>query len=253
MQKLSSNEIKLLRKSGKILKNALSEVILAIKPGISAASLDQIAESSIRQQGGTPSFKNYPPGDDNPFPAALCVSLNDEIVHGIPYPNKIIREGDIVSVDLGVNYHGMNTDMAKSVIAGSPKNKIDEKLIKVTEQALKIAIANAIAGHTTGDIGNAVEMYIKKEGFSVVRALVGHGVGRNVHEDPQIPNFGRKNEGEKLVSGIAVAIEPMVVVGSHDVKTSSDGWSVSTLDGSKAAHFEHTILIGSKRSEIITV
>lgn len=250
MQKLSEEEIALLRKSGEILRNALNEVVLSIKPGISSVSLDQIAESSIRKQGGVPSFKNY--GDERPFPAALCVSINDEIVHGIPSATKVVREGDIVSVDLGVNYRGMNTDMAKSVIAGKPQNKTDVKLLKVTEAALLAGIAEAHAGKTTGDVGYAVQKVAEKDGFNVVRALVGHGVGKEVHSDPQVPNFGQKGEGTVLVAGIAIAIEPMVVIGKYDIKTSSDGWSVYTIDGERSAHFEHTILIGEKKSEIIT-
>jgi methionyl aminopeptidase len=252
MQAFSEEEIKLLRKSGNILKIALEEVVSNIKPGISSVSLDQIAESSIRKQGGVPSFKNYGSGNEQPFPSALCVSVNDEIVHGIPSEKKIIREGDVVSVDLGVNYKGMFTDMAKTVIAGSPLSKIDEKLVRITEQSLKIGILAAYSGNTTGDIGFAVQSFVEKEGFNVVRALVGHGVGREVHSDPSVPNFGKKGEGIRLEKGIAIAIEPMVVEGKFDVTTSSDGWGVSTIDGKRSAHFEHTILIGDKKSEIIT-
>lgn len=252
MHRLSVEEVGLLRESGKILRKTLDEVVLSVKPGISALSLDQLAESLIRKQGGTPSFKNYPSQRGRSFPSALCVSINDEIVHGIPLKNKIIREGDIVSLDCGVNYRGINTDMAKSVIAGKARNKNDEKLIKVTDTALKLGISEAKIGNKVGDIGHAIQSYVEREGFNVVRALVGHGIGREVHCDPQVPNFGRKGDGFSLIPGIAIAIEPMVVSGDYNVQTKDDDWTVTTIDGKRAAHFEHTIYIGERKSEIIT-
>lgn len=252
MEKLNKEEIALLKESGSILKKALLEVANKVRPGISSLSLDEIAEASIRSQGATPSFKNYNSGGGSPFPSALCVSINDEIVHGIPSAKKIIQEGDIVSLDLGANYKGLNTDMAITVIAGKPKSKLDEKLVRVTEQALKIGIAQAKAGKTTGDIGSAIEEYVHKEGFEVVRALVGHGIGKKVHDDPQIPNFGEPKSGFRLTPGIAIAIEPMVVAGGFEVTTAADGWAVSTFDGKKSAHFEHTVFIDAKKSEVVT-
>jgi len=249
---LNSQEIEILKVSGKILSNSLKKVVLGVKPGIKASELNRIAEEEIRRQGAKPAFLNYPPDSDNPFPYSLCVSVNHEVVHGLASDTKVLKEGDIVGLDLGANYKGIFTDMAKSVIVGKAKSQKDIELLKVTEEALRVGIEHAVAGKKTGDIGYAIETYVKSKGYDVVRSLVGHGVGHSPHEDPQVPNFGYQNKGDLLVKNMAIAIEPMVVVGKHEVRTGKDGWTVLTADYKNAAHFEHTVLITDKKPVIIT-
>ncbi len=252
MDPLNSEEIQNLKTSGKILKTAVLEVENALKPGISTSKLNQIAESAIRKQGAKPSFLNYKAAASPPFPASLCVSINSKVVHGVPKEDEIIKEGDVVGLDLGCVYKGMYSDMAITKIAGAPKDPIHKKLVETTKEALNIGIKNVTVGGYTGDIGHAIQSYVESKGFNVVKALVGHGVGRSAHEDPQIPNFGEKGEGELLVENTAIAIEPMVAIGNSDIKTSDDGWTIETVDGSISAHFEHTVLITSKGAEVIT-
>ncbi len=234
-----------LRKSGTILSATLMQVKAAVRPGVRAAELDQLAERLIRAAGGRPAFKHY-----NGFPAALCVSINDEIVHGVPTAEVIIRDGDVVKLDLGVNYNGYYTDKATTVAVG----EIDfeaRRMIAVNKKALKIAIVNAKAGKKTGDIGNAVERYVEKQNFGVVRELCGHGVGKAVHEQPDIPNYGYRNSGDVLREGMVIAIEPMVTMGDWRVKETKTG-SFKTRDGSLAAHFEDTVIVRNGHAEIIT-
>lgn len=252
MTELSKKEIENLRICGKILSKSLKDAISAIKPGISSSVIDNIAEKSLRKNGAAPSFLNYPSHNDNRFPNSICISINNEVVHGIPYKDKIIREGDIVGVDLGAEYKGVYTDMAETVIVGKAKNKSDVLLVSVAKNALHEGIKKAIAGNTTGDIGYSIQKFVEGKGFNVVRALVGHGIGKAPHTDPQIPNFGEKGIGIKLKNNCAVAIEPMIVSGNYDVITQNDGWTVSTKDGSNSAHFEHTVLINKNSPEIIT-
>ena len=249
--KLKSGQIEHLKVCGKILKIALLEVLDAIKPGINGLALDKIAEKAIRKQGARPSFLNY--GEDsNPFPATICLSINDEVVHGVPLKEKIIRDGDLVSVDIGAEFHGIYTDTSATVVAGETKSNIDKKLLKVTKEALSLGINAAVAGAYTGDIGAVIQNHVEKNGFNVVKALVGHGIGTAPHQDPQVPNFGKRGTGVLLEPNMAIAIEPMVNIGTGDVKTSSDGWTVKTYDGARSAHFEHTILITQAKPVIIT-
>lgn len=248
---LTPEEIKNLKICGKILSSAMAEVLVAVKPGINAKTLDKIAEQSIRRQGAKPSFLNYG-GDDNPFPATLCVSINDEVVHGLPREDKVIRNGDIVSLDLGAKYGGVCTDMAKSVIAGTAKQS-DLKLLRITEESLYLGISVATAGAKTGDIGEKIQRFVESHDYSVVKALVGHGIGIEPHQDPQIPNFGKRGSGETLLENMAIAIEPMVNAGTGDVRSASDGWTVKTYDGKRSAHFEHTILITKGKACILTL
>lgn len=247
---LNSEEIKNLKICGKILAEAISEIAKNIKPGISGSTLDKIAEEAIRRQGAKPSFLNYGEAD-NPFPATICFSINDEVVHGIPTKNKIIRDGDIVSIDIGAEYHGVFTDAARSYIAGKAHPE-DQKLLRVTQESLNIGIAAAVAGARTGDIGHKIQKYVESNGFTVVKALVGHGIGLAAHQDPQVPNFGRAGEGDILVPDMAIAIEPMVNVGTGDVRCEMDGWTVKTYDGKRSAHFENTVLITKTKPLIIT-
>ena len=247
---LNDQEIKNLAVCGRILATALRKTASAVKPGISASSLNKIAEQEIRRQGAKPSFLNY--GDEtNPFPPSLCVSINDEVVHGIPGKDKIIREGDIVSLDLGAGYGGVYTDMARSVVAGKA-SPADIKLIRVAEEALNIGIGMATAGAMTGDIGSKIQQFVESNGYFVVKALVGHGIGLKPHQDPQVPNYGRAGEGDRLEAGMAIAIEPMVNIGTSDVRCAADGWTVKTYDGKRSAHAEHTVLITDGKPLIIT-
>ena len=245
-------EIENLRAGGKILATVLDLVAKAAKPGVSAFDLDQLAESEIIKRGGKPSFKNYAsqPGDP-PFPASLCVSVNDEVVHGIPTKNKILKDGDIVGLDLGVLYEGLYTDAAITIPVGKVSEK-KLKLIQAATESLNAGLAQVKAGVFTGDIGNAIESVVKKYEFQVVRELVGHGAGKAVHEDPEVPNFGRTKTGTKLVKGLVIAVEPMVNEGTWKVYFAPDNWTVKTLDKGWSAHMEHTILVTDKGCEILT-
>lgn len=249
--RLNKEQLADLRRSGHILSTALKEVAAFVKPGITTMSLDEIAERSLRRQGAVPSFKNYKTGDGPAFPATLCVSLNDELVHGIPLKEKYLRDGDIVSLDIGANYKGKFTDMAVTLPVGKISAK-DKKIIEVTKNVLAEAIKFLKPGMTTGDLGHFIETYVKKQGLLVIRDFVGHGIGLAPHEDPQIPNFGQQNEGVTLEEGTIIAIEPMVVADDIQVKIDKDGWTVRMLKGGRPAHFEHTVLIAKTGCEIIT-
>lgn len=252
MEKLTEKEIENLRVCGEILNNALKSAILAIKPGIPACAIDRLVEQTLRKNGATPSFLNYKSGHKAPFPSSICLSVNDEVVHGVPSEDKIIAEGDIVGLDMGAEYKGVYTDMAETIIVGKAKNREDIKLLSVTREALRIGISEAISGNTTGDIGFAIQKFVEKRGFAVVRALVGHGIGKKPHQDPQVPNYGERGKGPKLINGMAIAIEPMVTAGDYQVVGMKDGWTIKTRDGRNSAHFEHTILICDNKPEIIT-
>jgi len=245
-------ETEILRESGRRLATILDEVIQSVRPGITPIKLDRIAEQLIREGGDEPAFLHYKPrGARSPYPASLCVSANDNVVHGVP-GNQALKEGDIVGLDLGLRHVGMITDMAVTV----PVGVVDKgaiKLMEVTQKALDVGIKEARAGNRVSDIGHAIETRVKSRGFSVVRELGGHGVGRGVHEEPFVPNFGKKGTGEELKEGMALAIEPIVNEGSGEVILTEDGYTIKTKDGKRSAHFEHTILITKKGAEIITV
>ena len=251
----TKEEIKILREGGKRLATVLYKVKDMAKPGISTKDLDKYAEKLIRDMGDEPAFLNYiPKGAKIPFPASLCVSINDEVVHGIPNKKRILKEGDIVSLDLGVKHKGLFTDMAITMPVGavSPAN---QKLMQITEQALRIGIDAAQAGGTVGDISYAIERFVrsrKESKYGIVEVLSGHGVGRAIHEDPYIPNFGKKGKGEKLIPCMVIALEPMINLGTKNVILDTDGYTFSTVDGKNSAHFEHTILITDGEPEILT-
>jgi methionyl aminopeptidase len=252
----TKEEIKILREGGKHLATVLYKVKDKVLSGISTKELDLYAEKLIREMGDTPAFLNYrPQGARIPFPASLCVSVNDEVVHGIPSKSRILKEGDIVSLDLGIKHSGLFTDMAITVPVGVA-GKSDTKLMQITEQALQVGIDAASAGNTVGDIGNAIENFIrsqeKNQRYGIVEVLSGHGVGRSIHEDPYIPNFGKKGTGAKLVPGMVIAIEPMLNNGTKNVTIDADGYTFRTADGKNSAHFEHTILITENEAEILT-
>ncbi len=249
----TKEEIADLRISGKRLAFVLQEVKKAVKPGVSTLELDTLAEKLIRDGGDTPPFLNYTPhGARSPFPAALCVSLNDEIVHGIPSKNRIIKSGDIVSIDLGVTHNGMITDAALSVAVGEVSPEI-EKLIADTERSLYEGIKSARVGGRIGDISSAIERVGNKGGYGIVRELGGHGVGHAVHEEPYVPNYGGKGTGPLLKPGMVLAIEPMFMLGKEEIRLMPDGYTIVTLDGSLAAHFEHTIVVTEDGVEIVTM
>jgi methionyl aminopeptidase len=245
-------EIDFLRKSGKILATVLNLVAAQAKPGISAAMLDELAESEITKMGGKPSFKNYRAHFSDPaFPATLCVSVNNEIVHGIPYKEKVLKEGDIVGLDLGVIYEGYYTDAAITV----PVGKVSDdklKLIKVAKECLENCLSEVKPGNYTGDVGFAIESTAKKYNLQVVRELVGHGVGKDVHEEPEVPCFGKKKTGTRILEGMVLAIEPMVNEGDWKIHFQDDGWTIVTEDGGWSAHQEHTILVTKEGYEILT-
>ena len=246
-------EIEILRAGGKILAEVLALVAKQVKPGVSAQDLDDLAESEIRKRGGLPAFKNYAaePGDP-PFPATLCVSVNDEVVHGIPRKNKILKDGDIVGLDLGVQYQGLFTDSAITVPVGNASEK-HLRLIEAANKSLAAGLSQVGPGSYTGDVGFAIESEAKKYGFQVVRELVGHGVGKAVHEEPEVPCFGEPKKGTKLVKGMVIAVEPMVNEGNWKVYFANDNWTIKTKDKSWSAHAEHTVLITDVGCDILTI
>lgn len=247
VQLKSPREIELMAAGGKILAATHAAVRRAIRPGVSTADLDRVAEEFIRShEGATPSFKGL-----YGFPASICASVNDEIVHGIPSPRRVLRDGDIVSVDIGVHYQGLHTDSAWTY----PVGMVDERtrrLMQVTEDALEAGIAQARPGNHVGDIGAAIEARVRQGGFVVVRDLVGHGVGQSMHEEPQVPNHGKPRRGAKLTVGLTIAIEPMVNAGSADTRTLPDKWTVVTIDGERSAHFEHTVAVTADGPRVLT-
>ena len=251
MQKLSNQQLENLRISGRILASALREASSYVRPGITTMSLDEVAERALRRSGAIPSFKNYFVKGAGRFPASLCVSVNEELVHGIPHDQRVLKNGDIVSLDLGANYKGIFTDMAMTCGVGKIKLE-DKKLISVTKNVLEQSIKILKPGMQIGDFGNFIENYIKNAGFVVIRDLVGHGVGLAPHTEPQVPNFGQKGKGIVIEEGMVLAIEPMVSTLSHEVKTAKDGWTIKMVQGQRCAHFEHTVLVTKTGAEVIT-
>lgn len=247
----NDSEIKVLRQGGRKLSLILRKIAQAVKSGVNADDLDKLAFNLINQYGGKPSFLNYQPDfADKPFPKSLCVSINETIVHGVPSKKMIIKEGDLVSLDLGMKYQGLFTDMAITVGVGRIKPQYD-KLIKVTQQALNKAIQASKVDNTLGDIGYAIQNYVEKNGLAVITNLVGHGVGYLPHEEPAVFNFGSSGQGFKLEQGLVIAIEPMVTFESGEIKERQDG-SFVTANGQVACHFEHTIAITKRGPIVIT-
>ncbi len=242
----TDREIAYMKDAGKIVADAHSEVRKAIRGGISTLELDKIAEKYIRSQGAIPAFKGY-----NGFPGSICASINQEVVHGIPKRGRKLKNGDTISIDLGAMVNGFNGDAAITHPVGAIGEDV-EKLLRVTEESLYKGIEKAIAGNRLGDISHAVQTHAENNGFGVVRDYVGHGIGRRIHEDPQIPNYGNAGHGPRLQQGMALAIEPMINLGTWEVKTLADGWTVETKDGKPSAHFEHTIVITDDGPGILT-
>ena len=245
----SESEIDHLRESAQIVSRTLAEVAKYIEPGVTTGKLDRIAEDFIQKQGGRPAFKGYG-SPKNPYPATLCISVNEEVVHGIPGEYEL-KEGDIVSVDCGVEKNGYFGDHAYTFAVGNCDEKV-MNLLRTTLQSLYKGIDQAIHGNKVGDISNAVQSYCESAGFGVVRDLVGHGIGKSMHEDPSVPNFGKAGRGPRLRSGMTLAIEPMITLGDWQVETLDDGWTVVTSDGSIAAHFEHDVVVREGEPEILS-
>ncbi len=246
IQLKNTHELELMRRACAISAAALRLAGQSIEPGITTAELDDIVYRFIKKQGAKPNFKGL-----HGFPGSACISVNDTVIHGIPSRKIVIRPGDIVSIDTGAAIGGFNGDNACTFACGKVDSEA-QRLMEVTRESLHRGIAAALAGNRVGDIGWAVQSYVEENGFSVVRTYVGHGVGRELHEDPEVPNFGRAGHGPRLVSGMTIAIEPMVNQKHYSVKTLSDGWTVKTADGGLSAHFEHTVAITAAGPEILT-
>ncbi len=239
----SPREIETMAAAGRIVAGTLALVQQHVRPGISTAALDRLAEEFIRSHpGAKPSFKGL-----YDFPATLCTSINQEIVHGIPSPNRLLKDGDLLSVDVGAWLEGLHADSAATFAVGDVTPEA-ARLLQVTREALGAGVAQARAGNHVGDIGHAVQQVAEKAGYSVVRELVGHGIGAAFHEEPQVPNYGKPKRGARLVPGMTIAIEPMINIGEAEIRTLDDKWTVVTQDGSLSAHFEHTVAIGENGS-----
>lgn len=242
----SARELELMRAAGKIVAETFEKIKEVIKPGITTKELDRIAEKFIRDNKGIPAFLGY-----NGYPASICTSVNEEVVHGIP-SRRILKDGDIVGIDIGVIYDGYCGDAARTFEVGYVSEKA-KKLIRITEESFFVGIIMAVEGKRLQDISHAIQTYVESNGYSVVRDLVGHGIGRNMHEEPQVPNYGTAGKGPRLKAGLTLAIEPMVNEGRLHVKTLSDGWTVVTSDSSLSAHYENTIAITAGEPEILTM
>lgn len=248
----SKADLEIMAESGKLLAELLEILARKVAPGVYGDELEEAAQAFIKKHGVTASFQNYRVDREiSPFPSAICFSVNDEIVHGFPF-GKLIKEGDIVSIDAGVKYNGFHSDSAITVGAGK-LSPVAEKLLTVTQRSLYEGIKQAKPGNRIGDIGHAVQKYAEENGFSVVRDMVGHGVGRSIHEAPEVPNYGRPGTGVKLYPGMVIAIEPMVNVGGYDIKIDDDDWTIRTEDGELSAHFEHTVAITEDGCHILTL
>jgi len=241
----TDDEIELIKLSAQVLGKAHAEVAKLIKPGITTSALDNRAFEYIKDNGGVPSFKGY-----NGFPYTLCVSINENVVHGMP-GGYVLKEGDIVSVDCGVILNGFHSDSAYTFPVGQVTEAV-AKLLKATKESLYIGIEEAVVGKRTGDIGFAIQSYVEERGYSVVRELVGHGIGKSLHEAPEVPNYGKRGKGYKLQDGLVLAIEPMVNMGKKQVVQEKDGWTIRTADRLPSAHFEHTVVVRKGKAEILT-
>ena len=243
----SKSEIEKMRIAGKITGDALKLIEKHIKPGVTTFELDKIAYDFIKKQGATPSFLNY-----NGFPGSICASPNSQVVHGIPSKNVVLKEGDIISIDMGAYIGGYHSDAARTFPVGKISPEA-QRLIDVTRESFFEGIKYATHGGKLGDVSAAIQEYVEKNGYSVVRDLVGHGIGKNLHEDPSVPNYGKWGKGVKLAQGMVLAIEPMVNMGEYDVVVLDDDWTVETEDGSLSAHYENTVVITKGECEILTL
>ena len=247
----TEDEIDLMRKANQLVGSTLAELGKHIKPGVSTLQLDQVAEEFIRDHGGIPTFKNFPNPYGEPFPASICTSINDVVVHGIPSNKDVLHEGDIISIDCGALLDGFNGDSCYTFGVGEISAEV-KHLLQVTKRSLYLGIEQAIAGNHVGDIGYAIQTHCQSFGYGVVRELTGHGIGKSMHEDPSIPNYGSRGNGVMLKSGMCIAIEPMITMGDRKIGMLPDKWSIVTRDHLPAAHFEHTIVVRKGKAEILS-
>ncbi len=247
----TEDEIELMRHANRLVGRTLGELAKHIKPGVSTLQLNKIADEFIRDHGAIPTFRGFPNPYGSPFPASICTSVNDVVVHGVPTAGEILKEGDIISVDCGTLLNGFNGDSCYTFCVGEVSEEV-KKLLRTTKESLYKGIENAVAGRHVGDISSAVQNHCEAQGYGIVRELTGHGIGREMHEDPQVPNYGRRGNGVMLKSGMCIAIEPMVTMGKRDIYLKPDRWSVCTRDGMPAAHFEHTVVVRKGQAEILS-
>jgi len=248
----TDEEIELLRASCQLVSRTFAELKQHVKAGVNTLHLDKIAEEFIRDHGAVPAFKNYQPDKDLvPFPGTLCTSLNEEVVHGIPSENVVLKDGDVISLDCGVILNEFFGDSAYTFMVGEVKPEV-QKLLRVTQECLALGVAQAKKGNRIGDISFAVQQHAESNGYGVVRDLVGHGIGRSLHEPPEVPNFGRRGNGPKIEVGLVIAIEPMINMGKGAVRRGSDGWTILSHDKSPSAHFEHTVAVRADGIDILT-
>lgn len=247
----TEDEIELMRKANQLVGSTLAELGKHIRPGVTTLQLDKIAEEFILDHGAIPTFKNFPNPYGAPFPASICTSVNDVVVHGVPNDEVVLKDGDIISIDCGTLLDGFNGDSAYTFCVGEVSPEV-KQLLKTTKESLYIGIEQAVAGKHIGDIGAAVQQHCEAQGYGIVRELTGHGIGREMHEPPQIPNYGRRGNGVMLKAGMCIAIEPMVTLGDRQIWMLPDKWSIVTRDRKPAAHFEHTIAIRRGKAEILS-
>ncbi len=247
----TEDEIELMRQANQLVGKTLGELARHIKPGVTTLQLDKIADEFIRDHGAIPTFKGFPNPYGGPFPASICTSVNDVVVHGVPNAQTVLKDGDIISVDCGTLLNGFCGDSCYTFCVGEVADEV-KQLLRTTKESLYKGIENAVAGHHLGDISYAVQQHCEAQGYGIVRELTGHGIGHQMHEDPQVPNYGRRGNGIMLKAGMCIAIEPMVTQGSRAIYLDADRWTVRTRDGRPAAHFEHTIAIRRGKADILS-
>lgn len=247
----TEDEIELMRQANQLVGKTLGELAKHIKPGVTTLQLDKIAEEFIRDHGAIPTFKNFPNPFGEPFPASICTSVNDVVVHGIPDNNTVLCDGDVISIDCGTLFAGYNGDSAYTFEVGNVAEDV-RQLLRVTKESLYLGINKAIAGNKIGDIGQEIQDYCESHGYGVVRELTGHGIGREMHEDPQVPNYGKRGSGKQLKAGMCIAIEPMITMGDRNIYLAPDKWSIKTRDRKPAAHYEHSVAIYKGKVEILS-
>lgn len=246
----TEDEIELLRRANLLVSSTLAEIAKMIKPGVTTRQIDTLADTFIRDHGAIPTFKGFPSKDGQPFPASVCTSVNEQVVHGVPTDTPL-KEGDIVSVDCGTLLDGYNGDSCYTFCVGEVPSEV-KQLLKVTKESLYKGIEAVIAGRRIGDISNAVQRHCESHGYGVVRELCGHGIGREMHEDPMVPNYGKRGNGPQIKNGLCIAVEPMITMGRREIGILQDGWTIITRDGKPAAHFEHTIAVHNGKADILS-
>lgn len=247
----TEDEIELMRHANQLVARTLAELGRHIQPGVTTLQLDRIAEEYIRDNGAVPTFKGFPNPYGGPFPGSICTSVNEVVVHGVPNAETVLKDGDIISIDCGVLLEGFNGDSCYTFCVGEVSPEV-RQLLKTTKESLYLGIKAATAGHHVGDISYAVQSHCESHGYGVVRELTGHGIGTQMHEDPQVPNYGRRGNGVQLKAGMCIAIEPMITMGDRQIYMDADRWTIRTRDGKCAAHFEHTIAIRKGEAEILS-